>query len=105
MSEKTINTEIFFDELVESAKEKLADKNQVALAKRMYLSGNEEKIKQAKEAGYNYQMIAMAATAELLKMNIPKSFTAKKKDGEEVTIETEFRVGEIKKICEPEGEE
>ena len=38
-------------------------------------------------------------------MDIPKSFTAKKKDGEEVTVETSIRVGEIKKICEPEPEE
>jgi len=105
MSEKTTNTEIFLDKLVGSAKKKLKDRQQVILAKKMYLIKNEENIKQAKEAGYTYQIIAMAATAELLEMDIPKSFTAKKKGGEEVTVETGIRVAEIKKICEPEGEE
>ncbi len=105
MSEKTISNEIFFKELVGLAKEELTDRKQVVSAKEMYLIKNEENIKQAKEAGYAYQIIAMAATAELLEMDIPKSFTVKKKDGEEVTVETSIRVGEIKKICEPEGEE
>ena len=105
MSEKTINTELFFEKLVESSKEKLKDRQQVIFAKKMYLIKNEENIKQAKEAGYDYEMIATVATAELLEMDIPKSFIAKRKDNEEVTIETRIRVGEIKKICEPKGEE
>ncbi len=105
MLKKIANTEILFDKLVESAKEKVDDRRQVLLAKKMYLVKNKESIKQAKEAGYTYTMIAMAATAELLEMDIPKSFVIKRKDGEEVTIETGIGPGEIRKICEPEGEE
>ncbi|RLA77083.1 MAG: hypothetical protein DRG30_01205 [Epsilonproteobacteria bacterium] len=105
MLKKIANTEILFDKLVESAKEKADDRRQILLAKKMYLIKNEESIRQAREAGYTYSMIAMAATAELLEMDIPKSFITKKKDGEEVTVETGIRPGEIIRICEPKGEE
>ncbi len=105
MLKKIANTEILFDKLVESAKEKVDDRRQVLLAKKMYLVKNKESIKQAKEAGYTYTMIAMAATAELLEMDIPKSFISKKKDGEEVTVEAGIGPAEIRKICEPKGEE
>ena len=98
------NTKTFFDKLAESSKEEQTDQKRVAIAKKIYLINKEEEIKQAKEVGYSYPMIAKAATSELLETDLPQSFTVKTKEGEEKGRETSFTAREIKKFCETEGD-
>lgn len=103
MARKAANTKTFSDILIELAKKELPEWQQVVAARRLYLANNEENIKQAVEAGYNYALIAEAATADLLKKDLPLTYTVKNEEGEEETLETKIWPWEINKICDPEA--
>lgn len=102
MARKITLPQTFLEKLAEIGKAGLSENKRIAIAKKAYLLQNENDIKLAVKMGYTYPMIAEAATFKLLETDIPKSCTMQTKEGEEKTLETKFKVGEIKQFCEPE---
>ncbi|PKG95072.1 hypothetical protein [Paraglaciecola sp. MB-3u-78] len=78
----------------------LNDAQRVRIAKKKYLMANKEEILQAVAEGYNYPIIAEAATIELLKTGVTKEFVVTNKEGEEVSRETKYRGPEVREFCE-----
>ncbi len=103
MARKTTKIVTFMDVLTEHANNVLGDQMKVTIAKNKYLMSNRDEILLAREEGYMFPIIAEVATLELLKTDVPKNFTVKRKEGEEVMVETKFSPAEIRKFCEPEA--
>lgn len=90
----------FLNALERHAETVLTDRQRVVIAKRKYLMTSKEEVLQAVAEGYAYAIIATTATEELLKSGVPASFSFTNKEGEEITRETKYVPGEIKKFCE-----
>lgn len=82
--------------LIKYARKELTDQQSVTIAKKYYLINKERDIMEAIAAGYSHDMIAKAATAELLEMDIPKKVELNR--GQEVITETIFMPYEIGKL-------
>ena len=82
-------------------KERFPDLRNINIAKKRYLIENKDEILKALEMGYGYPIIAEAATEDLLKTGIQKTFSFTNKEGIEETRETKFGPGEIKNFIEP----
>ena len=87
MARKKISLLSFIDGLESYAEEILMEGQKVNIAKKSYLEKHKEEIINAVKIGYGYGVIAQYATSELLKTDIPSSFTYKNKEGEEITAE------------------
>ncbi len=104
MARKTTIKTTFLETMTEHANSFLTDHQKMNIAKKKYLINNRDDILLVREVGYSFSIIAEVATLELLKTDVPKSFMAKNKEGEEEERETKFGIGEIKRFCEPESE-
>ncbi len=90
----------FIENLSEYSNPLLTEVEKVNIAKKSYLYLNKEDILKAVMMGYPYKYIAEYATVELLKKDIPKTFTYKNKEGEEVEGVTQITPMNVKDLCE-----
>jgi hypothetical protein len=100
IKKKSTSTSGLLNTLEKHSETALPDIQRVRIAKKKYLMANKEEILQAVEEGYNYPIIAEAATIELLKTSAPKEFVVTNKEGEEVTLVTKYGAPEVKEFCE-----
>jgi len=92
----------FLTEFIEKVSSELSDFQKVVIARKTYLLENKDDIIKAVEMGYHYPMIANFITEQLLKTDIPKVYTIKNEEGEEVEVKTIMPVAHVREFYEKE---
>ncbi len=97
---KISNTKSFTENLHVYIESQLSDLEKINIAKKSYLFTHKDEIYKAIEMGYSPKYIAQYATEELLKTNIPKTFTRITSEDETIEGTPKITPMDIKKLCE-----